>query len=61
MLKRLFSWFYAAAYDLFNGPAERAGLREQRHALLAQAAGATVEIGAGTGLNLPHYLSLIHI
>jgi ubiquinone/menaquinone biosynthesis C-methylase UbiE len=55
MLKRLFSWCYAATYDLFNGPAERAGLREQRHDLLAQATGATVEIGAGTGLNLPHY------
>jgi len=55
MLKRLFSWFYAGTYDLFNGPAERAGLREQRRGLLAQAAGATVEIGAGTGLNLPHY------
>lgn len=55
MLKRLFRWFYAAMYDLFNGPAERAGLRQQRQDLLAQAAGATIEIGAGTGLNLPHY------
>src|SRR5579864_6234020 len=55
MLKQLFSRVYAAMYDLFNGPAERAGLREQRHDLLAQAAGATIEIGAGTGLNMPHY------
>jgi ubiquinone/menaquinone biosynthesis C-methylase UbiE len=55
MLKRLFRWLYAAMYDLLNGPAERAGLREQRHNLLAQATGATIEIGAGTGLNLPHY------
>jgi ubiquinone/menaquinone biosynthesis C-methylase UbiE len=55
VLKRLFSWCYAATYDLFNGPAERAGLRKQRHDLLAQATGATIEIGAGTGLNLPHY------
>jgi len=55
MLKRLFLRCYAATYDLFIGPAERAGLREQRHDLLAQATGATVEIGAGTGLNLPHY------
>jgi len=55
MLRRLFSWLYAATYDLFNGPAERARLREQRHDLLAQAVGATIEIGAGTGLNLPHY------
>jgi ubiquinone/menaquinone biosynthesis C-methylase UbiE len=55
MPNRLFSWSYAAMYDVFNGPAERAGLREQRHDLLAEAAGATIEIGAGTGLNLPHY------
>jgi len=55
VLKRLFLWCYAATYDLFNGPAERAGLREQRRDLLAQATGATIEIGAGTGLNLPHY------
>src|SRR5579864_7887712 len=55
MLKQLFSRVYAAMYDLFNGPAERAGLREQRHDLLAQATGATIEIGAGTGLNLAHY------
>jgi ubiquinone/menaquinone biosynthesis C-methylase UbiE len=55
MLKRLFLWLYAATYDVFNGPAERAGLREQRHDLLARATGATIEIGAGTGLNLTHY------
>ena len=55
MLKRLFLRCYAATYDLFSGPAERAGLRQQRHDLLAQATGATIEIGAGTGLNLAHY------
>jgi ubiquinone/menaquinone biosynthesis C-methylase UbiE len=51
----LFSWCYAALYDRFNAPAERAGLRQQRHDLLTAATGATIEIGAGTGLNLPHY------
>ena len=55
MLKGFFPRFYAAMYDVINGPAERAGLRQQRHDLLAQATGATIEIGAGTGLNLPHY------
>jgi ubiquinone/menaquinone biosynthesis C-methylase UbiE len=30
-------------------------LREERRQLLAAAAGATLEIGAGTGLNLEHY------
>jgi ubiquinone/menaquinone biosynthesis C-methylase UbiE len=55
MLKRLFPPLYAAMYDFINGHVERAGLRQQRHDLLAQATGATLEIGAGTGLNLPHY------
>jgi ubiquinone/menaquinone biosynthesis C-methylase UbiE len=55
MLERIFPPFYAATYDLINLPAERAGLRRQRQDLLARAAGATIEIGAGTGLNLPHY------
>src|SRR5580692_6303770 len=55
MLERLFLRAYAAMYDVVNGPAERAGLRQQRHDLLAQATGATIEIGAGTGANLPHY------
>ncbi len=30
-------------------------MRDERHELLAQAQGATIEIGAGTGLNLEHY------
>jgi ubiquinone/menaquinone biosynthesis C-methylase UbiE len=55
MVQRIFLRSYAAMYDLMNGPTERAGLRQQRHDLLAQATGATIEIGAGTGLNLPHY------
>jgi ubiquinone/menaquinone biosynthesis C-methylase UbiE len=55
MLRRAFLWLYAATYDLFNRPAERAGLRQERHDLLAGATGATIEIGAGTGLNLTHY------
>jgi len=42
VLKPLFSWCYAATYDLFNGPAERAGLREQRHDLL------TLHLAPGT-------------
>jgi ubiquinone/menaquinone biosynthesis C-methylase UbiE len=55
MFQRFFKHSFAVAYDSINGPAERAGLREQRDSLLAQAAGATIEIGAGTGLNLSHY------
>ncbi|MFC8448129.1 class I SAM-dependent methyltransferase [Kitasatospora sp. NPDC057223] len=55
MFRELSRRCFAAAYDTINGPAERAGLRERRRTLLARAAGATIEIGAGTGLNLPHY------
>ena len=35
--------------------AEKAGLAEMRGSLLAGASGRTLEIGAGTGLNLAHY------
>ena len=51
----MFKAFYAAIYDRISSGAERAGLSEDRHGLLAQAAGATIEIGAGTGANLAHY------
>jgi ubiquinone/menaquinone biosynthesis C-methylase UbiE len=46
---------FARLYDPFLWLGERAGLRDRRAALLGQAAGRTIEIGAGTGLNLPHY------
>jgi ubiquinone/menaquinone biosynthesis C-methylase UbiE len=51
MRRRLF----AALYDTVSKGSEAAGLREERHQLLASAEGATIEIGAGTGLNLGHY------
>lgn len=51
MMRRLF----AALYDTVSKGSEAAGMREERRRLLAQAAGATLEIGAGTGLNLEHY------
>jgi ubiquinone/menaquinone biosynthesis C-methylase UbiE len=46
---------FATIYESSLRAAEEAGLRERRRALLAQARGATLEIGAGTGLNLAHY------
>jgi ubiquinone/menaquinone biosynthesis C-methylase UbiE len=46
---------FAALYDTFNKGSEAAGMREERRRLLAGAEGATIEIGAGTGLNLDHY------
>ena len=51
----MFTAFYAAIYDRIFSGAERAGLSEERRGLLAHAAGATIEIGAGTGLNLSHF------
>jgi len=45
----------AGVYDLFLLTAERAGMRERRRTLLRGARGRVLEIGAGTGLNAPHY------
>ena len=42
-------------YDLMSGKAEKAGIGSQRHQLLASLQGDVLEIGAGTGLNLPRY------
>jgi ubiquinone/menaquinone biosynthesis C-methylase UbiE len=49
----------AVLYDPFVWVAELAGMRRSRRALLAQASGRVLEIGAGTGLNLSHYLDEI--
>jgi ubiquinone/menaquinone biosynthesis C-methylase UbiE len=46
---------FAALYDKVSKGSEEAGLRDERRELLATAEGATLEIGAGTGLNLEHY------
>lgn len=43
---------FARGYDWFLSQAEKAGLREMRKELLADATGRCLEIGAGTGLNL---------
>jgi SAM-dependent methyltransferase len=45
----------AALYDPFLWIAERLGMAARRRELLADAHGAVLEIGAGTGHNLPHY------
>lgn len=49
------SRLFAAMYDRMSAGAEQAGLRELRRGLLAQAEGRVLEIGAGTGVNLPLY------
>jgi ubiquinone/menaquinone biosynthesis C-methylase UbiE len=46
---------FSAYYDRAFRATEAAGLREMRRALLAQARGRVLELGAGTGLNLEHY------
>lgn len=45
----------AAVYDRLNQSAEDAGMRARRRELIAEADGYTLEIGAGTGLNVEHY------
>ncbi|KUI02503.1 methyltransferase type 11 [Mycolicibacterium acapulense] len=46
---------FALAYDPLLRLGEIAGMRRRRAALLADAYGRVVEIGAGTGLNVAHY------
>ena len=45
----------AALYDPFLARGERLGMSERRAALLTEACGRVLEIGAGTSLNLSHY------
>ena len=45
----------AAIYDRMLSASEEAGLRDRRRELVSQAGGRTLELGAGTGLNLAHY------
>src|SRR5579863_8316817 len=47
--------FFAATYDTVLAGIEKAGLGAHRKALLGTAAGRIIEIGAGTGANLPFY------
>jgi ubiquinone/menaquinone biosynthesis C-methylase UbiE len=47
--------FFAYFYDNMTAGAEKAGLRKHRQALLAKASGRVLEIGGGTGANVPFY------
>ncbi|HEX5467725.1 MAG TPA: class I SAM-dependent methyltransferase [Gaiellaceae bacterium] len=42
-------------YDLVSRGAEKGELGERRHELVSGLEGEVLEVGAGTGLNLPHY------
>jgi SAM-dependent methyltransferase len=46
---------FAAIYDPVLWAGELAGMRSRRRDLLALARGRTLELGSGTGLNVPHY------
>jgi len=50
---------FAALYDRMLSGTEDAGLRDMRTELLAGARGRTLELGAGTGLNLAHYTDAV--
>jgi ubiquinone/menaquinone biosynthesis C-methylase UbiE len=50
---------FAALYDRMLRGTEDAGLRDMRAELLAGARGRTLELGAGTGLNLAHYTGAV--
>ncbi len=51
----LYERFSARIYDPVVWLGERRGMAKRRRALLAAARGRVLEIGAGTGLNVPHY------
>jgi len=46
---------FAATYDRMGAGTEKAGLRAHRQAVLANSRGRVLEIGGGTGANLPFY------
>jgi len=47
--------FFALTYDRQVAKVERAGLGELRQKSLADASGRVLEVGSGTGANLPYY------
>ena len=55
--RRVATWqpIFALVYDPSLWLGEVAGMRRRRSTLLRGARGHVVEIGAGTGLNIPHY------
>src|SRR5690349_16777378 len=47
--------FFSAIYDRAMKSSEEAGMRELRRETLSQASGRTIDIGAGTGINVELY------
>lgn len=54
-IKTIRSFLMAKSYDYAMRSTEKRCLQKWRKELLAQANGELLEIGAGTGVNLPHY------
>ena len=52
---------HAALYDPFMGLVDRAGMAERRRRLIAEASGEVVEVGGGTGRNLPYYRDVVRV
>lgn len=46
---------FASVYDRMTSGPEKAGLRDHRRKLISRASGRVLEIGGGTGANLPFY------
>ncbi len=56
MRRRVGHRFVAATYDAFMLPQEWLGVRRQRRRTAGEATGRVLELGIGTGLNLPFYV-----
>ncbi len=54
-MSKVWEGVFSAAYDPLLWVGERAGMEKRRAELLRRAKGRVLELGAGTGLNLPHY------
>ncbi len=54
-MSKVWEGVFSAIYDPLLWVGERAGMAQRRAELLRQAKGQVLELGAGTGLNLPHY------
>ena len=52
---------FARLYDPMMASVERRGLARERARLLGLSSGDVVELGAGTGLNLPHYPASVRL
>src|SRR6476659_7550240 len=51
----IYGRIFAAVYDRMMASTEKDGLAAHRAAVVSQATGDVLEIGGGTGANLPHY------